>query len=124
MKPFIAIHYPIAIDEGLGRLAAERSYDAHVEQLILQVIFTAPGERINRPDFGCGLRRMLFAPNSDASANLAQVSVRQALDRWLGSVIAVDDVKVTAREETLEAKVTYVLLARQERRSLELRIAP
>jgi phage baseplate assembly protein W len=123
-KPFTAIHYPVAIDEGLGRLATERNYDAHVEQLILQVIFTAPGERINRPEFGCGLRRMLFAPNSDISANLAQVTIRQALDRWLGSVISVTDVAVTAREETLEARVSYVLLARQEPRAVQLQIAP
>ena len=67
---------------------------------------------------------MLFAPNSDVSANLVQVTIRQALDRWLGSVISVSDVAVTAREETLEAKVSYVLLARQEPRAVQLRIAP
>ncbi|HKA31501.1 MAG TPA: GPW/gp25 family protein [Candidatus Binatia bacterium] len=120
---FVAIRYPIGIDAGTGRFAVERSYDAHVRQLIFQVLFTAPGERVNRPEFGCGVRRMLFAPNSDASANLAQVSVRQALERWLNTAIRVDDVQVVAREEVLSVSVTYVVLARQERRFLNVDVA-
>ena len=120
---FVAIHYPPGIDTGTGRLALEPSYDAHVEQLMLQVLFTAPGERINRPEFGCGVRRMLFAPNSDVSANLAQASVHQALDRWLGTVIRVENVQVKALNETLNIAVTYVVLARQERRFLNVDVA-
>jgi len=85
---------------------------------------TAPGERINRPEFGCGVRRMLFAPNSDVSASLAQVSVHQALDRWLGSTIRVDSVTVTAADATLTITVSYVLLARQQRRYLNLEVTP
>ena len=80
-----AIHHPIGIDTGLGRLAAEDDYARHVEQLMMQVLLTNPGERINRPDFGCGLRRMVFAPNSDVSANLVQITVLQALEKWLST---------------------------------------
>src|SRR4051812_40105083 len=120
---FVAIQFPIGIDEGTGRLAVERNYDAHVAQLVFQVLLTAPGERINRPEFGCGVRRMLFAPNSDVSATLAQVSVHQSLDRWLGSVIKVDNVTVTAVDSTLTIQVSYVLLARQQRRYLNLEVA-
>ena len=120
---FVAIQYPVGIDAGTGRFAVERSYDAHVRQLIFQVLFTVPGERVNRPEFGCGVRRMLFAPNSDASANLAQVSVREALERWLSTAIRVDDVQVLAREEVLSVSVTYVVLARQERRFLNVEVA-
>ena len=84
--PFVTIHHPLGIDAGLGRLADRaQDYERHVEQLMMQVLLTAPGERINRPEFGCGVRRMVFAPNSDASASLAQVSVLQALDRWLAA---------------------------------------
>jgi phage baseplate assembly protein W len=122
-QPFTSIHYPVGVDTGLGRLAAERSYEQHVDQMIRQVLLTAPGERINRPEFGCGVRRMLFAPNSVASASLAQVTVHQSLDRWLGSVIKVDDVTVTAVESTLAIRISYVLLARQQRRYLNLEVA-
>ena len=119
---FHSIHYPLAIDRGLGKVADETSYPAHIEQLIKQVLLTNPGERVNRPDFGCGLRRMVFAPNSDATASLLQVTILQALDKWLGSAIKVDDVKVVAESETLNVHLRYVLLARQERRYLDLRV--
>ena len=90
--------------------------------MMRQVLFTAPGERINRPDFGCGLRRMVFAPNSEASASLLKVQIRQALDRWLGTLIRVDDVVARAEGEILRVSIVYVLKARQERRYLNLEL--
>ena len=117
-----SIYYPFSVDEGVGRFAEESDYASHVEQLIRQVLFTNPGERINRPDFGCGLRSMVFAPNSDVTANLTRITVFQALERWLGSLIHVDEVKVEARDEILEVGVVYVLKARQERRFLNLEV--
>ncbi len=121
-KSVHSIRYPIAIDAGLGQLAIERDYAEHVEQLMLQVLFTNPGERINRPDFGCGLRRMVFAPNSDVTASLTQVTIFEALDRWLGSLIDIQDVSVKALGELLEVRITYLLKARQERRYLNLEV--
>jgi phage baseplate assembly protein W len=120
--PFTSIRYPIAIDTALGRLAEETNYAAHVEQMIKQVLFTNPGERINRPDFGCGVRRMVFAPNSEASASLAQVTIFEALTKWLSSVIDVSSIQVTAQEETLSIGIAYILKARQERRYLNLEV--
>lgn len=121
MKPPItSIYHPIAIDQGLGKLAEESDYSEHVEQLIKQLLFTNPGERINRPDFGCGLRRMVFAPNSDATASMTQVTVYQALEKWLGTLISVEEVNVEAIEEKLEVSIVYILEARQERRYLNL----
>ena len=117
-----SIRYPFAIDEGLGTLAEETDYVAHVEQMIKQVLFTNPGERVNRPDFGCGIKRMVFAPNSDESANLTKVIINQALDRWLGNLIEVIDVDASARNETLEIKIVYIIRARQERRYLNLEV--
>lgn len=120
--PITSIHYPFTIDAGVGRLAEETDYAAHVEQMIKQVLFTNPGERINRPDFGCGLRRMVFAPNSEVTASLTQVMVFQALETWLGNLINVDEVRVKAIEEVLEVGIVYVLKARQERRYLNLEV--
>jgi phage baseplate assembly protein W len=118
-----SIHYPLAIDEGLGRLAVEEDYAEHVEQMMIQVLMTNPGERVNRPDFGCGLRQMVFAPNSDATASLTQVAVYQALEKWLGGVIDVSQVEVKAIHEVLEVRIAYVLKARQERRYLNLEVS-
>ena len=120
---FTSIRYPFSIDAGLGRLAEETNYPAHSEQLIKQILFTAPGERINRPDFGCGIKRQVFAPNDPVTASLAQVTIFQALKRWLGNTIDIQDIKAVARDERLEIKIAYSLKARQERRYLNLELA-
>ena len=117
-----ALRHPIAVDPGRGELALETQYAAHVEQMMRQVLFTAPGERVNRPDFGCGLRRMVFAPNSEAAASLLKVQIRQALDRWLGTLISVDDVTTRADGDALRVTIVYLIKARKERRYLNLEV--
>jgi len=124
MQPtFTSLAYPFSIDQGRGRVTQESDYPEHVEQLIKQVLFTAPGERINRPDFGCGLLRMVFAPNDPVTATLAQASIQQALTRWLASMITVEDVRCEARDSTLRIRIVYALRARRERRILNLEVA-
>jgi len=118
-----SILYPFAIDNGFGVLAEEKNYAEHVEQMMKQVLFTNPGERVNRPDFGCGIPRMVFAPNSEVSANLTQVMIRQSLEKWLGTLIELIDVKATNNEEKLEIQIIYLLKARQERRYLNIEAA-
>lgn len=120
--PFTSIKHPFAIDQGRGRLAEEDNYASHVEQMMLQVLFTAPGERINRPDFGCGVKRLVFAPNSEVTATLAQVTIFESLNRWLGSAITVNDVSVLAIDSRMEIKIAYTLRARGERRYLNLEV--
>ena len=121
-EPIHAIRFPFAVDENLGRLAEEPDYVAHVEQLMRQVLLTDPGERINRPDFGCGIRRTLFTPNSEVAAGLAQVTIFQALDRWLGEVIRVDRVEVRPHEEVLDITIAYIIKADQKQRYLNLEV--
>lgn len=124
MNTFInSIKYPFAVDRGLKTLAEENEYREHVIQLIKQVLLTNPGERVNRPDFGCEIRRMLFNPNSEVSASLAQVSIFQALEKWLGTVISVENVKVQPIEERLEIRVVFVIKALQERTYLNLEVS-
>lgn len=64
------IAYPLDID-GRGRLA-DTDYEAHIREMIAQILFTRPGERVNRPDFGCGLQQYIFDPNSDELAAATQ----------------------------------------------------
>lgn len=122
-KTVYAIDYPFAIDGGLGQLALQTDYAEHVEQLMKQLLFTNPGERINRPDFGCGIRRMVFAPNSQQSASLAQVTIYQALEKWLSTVIKVDGVEVAAQDEILSIKIKYLLKVRREQRYLNIEVS-
>src|SRR5436309_4589342 len=77
-----------------SRQAAQAGYEAHVEQMIRQVLLTSPGERVDLPEFGCGLRQLLFAPNSEPLAATTQLLVLQALNRWLAGQITVQKVEV------------------------------
>jgi uncharacterized protein len=118
-----AIRFPFAINDRLGRLAQENDYEQYIKQLIRQVLFTAQGERINRPDFGAGVQRLVFAPNSPATASLAQTLIFQGLTTWLGTLIRTEDVKAEADNERLNITIVYTILTKQERRFLNVEVA-
>jgi phage baseplate assembly protein W len=122
--PFTSLKYPFAIDSNRGRVAQETDYDDHIRQLVLQTLLTAPGERINRPELGCGVKRLVFAPGGEVAATLAQATVYQALTRWLAPAIKVQEVSARAVDSTLEIRVGYVVLARGEKRYLNLTVTP
>lgn len=90
--------------------------DDHIRDMIHQVLFTNPGERVNRPDFGCGLLQLVFMPNSDALATATQFNVQGALQHWLNDLIQVEQVQVKNEEERLEITVVYVKRSNGERR--------
>jgi len=98
-----------------GRTATTDT-DDHVKDMIFQVLFTNPGERVNRPDFGCGLLQLVFMPNSDALATSTQFMVQGSLQRWLADVIQVEQVLVTNEEERLVVDVAYMRLDNGQRR--------
>ncbi len=94
---------------------ATTDVDDHVRDMIYQVLFTDPGERVNRPDFGCGLRSLVFMPNSDALAAATQTLVQGALQRWLENEIQVEKVEVEAHDAELRVTVAYIRRATGER---------
>jgi phage baseplate assembly protein W len=87
------------------------SDDEHIRQMLEQLLFTSPGERVNRPDFGCGVRDLLFGPNSPEVAAALQVTIGSAIQRWLGDLIAVTSLQVTALESELNVQLGYQVLA-------------
>ena len=99
------LDFPLHVD-GRGRLAVTAD-DDHVRDMIHQVLFTSPGERVNRPDFGCGLLQMAFMPNSEPLAIATQFTVQSALQRWLGDVIRIERVDVAAEDAVLHVNVVY-----------------
>lgn len=121
---FTSIAWALAVDPARKRIAQELNYEAHVAQLVRQVLLTAPGERVNRPDFGCGVKRLVFAPGGEAAATLAQVTVYQALTKWLGNVISVFEVTARSEDSTLHIRVGYAVKALGERRFLNLEVTP
>lgn len=119
LSPFARrFRFPAGVNDTDGRFAEEADYDAYVRGLIRQVLLTARGERINRPAFGAGVRRLVFAPLSDASAMLARTMIFEALNSWLATVIQVETVEARAEPSRLEITVVYRVIAHGERRYL------
>jgi len=108
------LDYPFRID-GRGRTGTTAS-DPHLREMIEQVLFTDLGERVNRPDFGCGLKRLVFMPNSQPLAAATQVLVKSALQKWLGDRIQVESVDVNAVDSTLTVTVAYTSITTGTRR--------
>ena len=99
--------FPFQID-GRGRTSGADD-DAHVKQLIEQLLFTSPGERVNRPTFGTAIRQMVFAPISDETSAALQFMLQGALQQWLGDVIQISGVAVKVADSTLQVTVQYVV---------------
>jgi phage baseplate assembly protein W len=111
------IKHPLQFDDR-GR-TSEAAYEAHIRDMIEQVLFTAPGERVNRPDFGTGLLQLVFAPNSAELATTTQVLVQASLQQWLGHLIVVEEVRCASEDSTLHVTVRYTMRRTQETRTAE-----
>lgn len=117
------LDYPYAA----GATGAPRTTGAedHLRDLILQVLFTNPGERVNLPEFGAGVHQLVFAPNGDSLRTSAQFLISTNLQRWLGDRINVNQVginSVPGEEETVTIEITYTVLATQQRQSLQVQL--
>ncbi len=113
------IDYPFHLDSR-GRTATT-DQDEHIRDLIEQVLFTAPGERVNRPTFGSGLLQMVFDPNSAELAAATQFLVQGSLQQWLGDLILVNALEVRSVDSTLEVSVVYTIRRDQTQRTAQFR---
>jgi phage baseplate assembly protein W len=111
------IAYPYRFD-GRGQ-TAQAVTDDHIRDLIEQTLFTSPGERVNRPTFGTGLRQLIFAPNSGELATATQFLVQGALQQWLGDLIQIEAVQVESQDAALNVKVQYLVRQAQQRQVVE-----
>ncbi|MFC5802026.1 GPW/gp25 family protein [Streptomyces formicae] len=108
------IAFPFRADRR-GR-TAHAAYDEHVRDLIEQLLFTSPGERVMRPDFGCGLLDLVFTPNSPELASALELSVQAALQRWLGELIEVEALDVVSEENVVRVYLRYAVRSTGSRR--------
>lgn len=111
------IEYPFQFD-GRGRTAIAGD-DDRIRQMIEQVLFTSPGERVNRPTFGTGLLQVVFGPNSPELAASTQLLVQGALQQWLGDLILVQAVNVVSDDSTLQVTVQYVVRLTQQQQTAQ-----
>jgi Bacteriophage baseplate protein W len=103
------IDFPLHFDQ--RGATARTGYADHVRDMIEELLFTDHGERVNRPDFGCGLRQLVFAPNSPELAATVEFTARAALTQWLGDVIDIRTLDVTSDDATLTVALSYALRA-------------
>ena len=107
------VKFPYQFD-GTGYTAQSNLPD-HIYEMIEQILLTSPGERVNRPTFGCGVLQLVFAGNSDSLAAAQQQVIQSSLVQWLSDLIQVNAVDVSAKDATLLITITYTILASQQR---------
>src|SRR5262245_4273240 len=105
--------YPYAIDQ--QHRTATTANIQYIEQLIEQMLFTMPGERVNRPDFGSNLMQLVFAPQNDELIASLRLLLQGVLQRWLGNINRVESININAQEQTLTITVQYFIQNSQER---------
>src|SRR5947209_11884444 len=118
--------FPFRIDSVSGQ-AAQSPYGIHVDQMIRQVLLTAPGERADLPEFGCGLRQLIFAPHTEALDATTQILVQQSLNRWLAGQIEVKEVRVSRPQEIgdlakLEIEIRDLLIEVQSDQQIRIMV--
>ena len=104
-------NFPFKIDEN-GRSSVIEE-EQHIKNLIEQTLFTFPGERVNRPNFGSGLNQIIFEPNNDILATTIDTLIHSSLNLWLDHLIIVESVNVENKDSTLEVTVKYMIRKNQ-----------
>lgn len=111
------IDFPFHFD-GRGHTATSEN-DKHIRDMIEQFLFTNPGERVNRPDFGSGLLGMVFEPNSQELTSALHFTIQAGLQRWLGDLIEVRALEITIQESTMNILVQYLVRRTNEVETVE-----
>jgi len=112
------INFPWTFD-GRGQTAAVNE-SKHIRQLLEQLIFTSPGERVNRPTFGSGILQLIFAPNSPEVAATLQFTMQAAIQQWLGDIIELRNLEVIASDSTLTVDLVYSIRRTNELENVSL----
>jgi uncharacterized protein len=112
-------YYPFRVDPA-SQQTGQAGYPDHVSQMVRQLLLTSPGERVNLPQFGCGLRALVFAPITDALAATVQLRVLQSLNQWLAGIVTVNEVTVLTASDvaslapgTIQVTVAYTVVDTQ-----------
>jgi len=110
--------FRIGSDGGIG---LPTNGDEHVRNMIISVLLTSPGERVNQPQFGCGLKDLVFSSNTPMLGSMIDFVVRAGIGRWMSDLISINEIDSDIQEEKIIVKITYTLknTLEQERLSVE-----
>ncbi|MEH1924301.1 GPW/gp25 family protein [Nostoc sp.] len=115
----INIDFPFHFDR--YHRTASTSDASHIRDLIEQLLFTTPGERVNRPDFGCGVLSLIFAPNSPELATAMQITIQASIEHWLSDLIDLQTLEVTSVDASLYIVVEYFVQSSGESQTATFR---
>ncbi len=120
--------FPFRVDP-TSQQTAQTAYESHVEQMVRQLLLTTPGERVNLPQFGCGLRSLVFSPLSDGLSAAVKLRVHQALGQWLAGIVSIVEVIVASSEEgqlqepgAIAVSVTYTVIETQSVENVTVKV--
>jgi len=102
-----------------GRSAQVPALEAHVRDELIQLILTNPGERAFLPEFGGGVRRLVFENASETIAGVTKARITQAISRWLGQRVTLEDLQVTIDNSTLEIQIQYRIAGTKDSRIMK-----
>ena len=119
-----ALAYPFQVHKLSRQIAEQPDYDSYIKELIHQVVLTVPGERINRPDFGSGVGRMVFEAGAAGASTFSKAIILSSLQKWLGELITVEAIETRFEDTTLFIEIHYIVLHRGTRRFLNLEVTP
>jgi phage baseplate assembly protein W len=111
------IDFPFRFDSR-GRTALTDTND-HIRDMLEQLLFTNPGERVNRPDYGSGIQQLIFATTSPEVAAALQFTLKSAIQRWLGDLIEVQALEVVSEDSTLSIFISYIVRRTKERQEAQ-----
>jgi len=104
----LQINFPFQIDKN-GKTAIVSDEESHVKQMVEQLLFTTPGERVNRPTFGTGINQLIFDPLRNEIFSAIQVLIQGALQQWLGDKIILNSVQVDSQDSILQVQIQYLI---------------
>lgn len=114
------LSFPFSIGAD-GRTAAPATHDEHVHDELLQLILTAPGERPFLPEFGGGARKLIFEPTSDVLRGVTKARITQAITKWLGHRVTLENLEVTFSGELVEVEIKYRPAGSEDSRIMKFR---
>ena len=112
--------FPFGVSQE-GAIVPDPNEDADLRGKVIQVLFTEPGERVNHPDFGCGLFNLVFDPSNTILGAAIEFTVGAALTRWLGGLLLVDAVNVMVVDEAITVEVAYISRKDLSRQAVRIR---
>lgn len=120
MSDFLGVGWAFPVGLDARRRFALARHERDIEQAILMILLTPPGQRVMRPTFGCQIHELIFAPNDSTTAGLAAYYVQEALAMWEPR-IQVTNVQVDIdpdNQERMLITIDYEIKATHDSRSL------